>query len=71
MIYTAIYTSAFQKLYTVHFLHKYSHTHFSIYDNVHFKTYHIFVHNLLFGCKMKEKCYIVSLEIMYDHRNPS
>ena len=33
----------FETFIPMHFLHKYSHTDFSIYDNVHFKTYHSFV----------------------------
>ena len=45
----------------MHFLHKYSHTHFSICDTVHFKTYLIFVY--------KKQCHIVSLEIIYDQHN--
>ena len=34
-------TGAFQKLYINAFLHRYSHTHFSIYDNAFLDTFHI------------------------------
>ena len=44
--FTKIYGPVLFKSYILmNFLHKYSHTHFRIYDNAHFKTYNNFVKN--------------------------